>query len=43
MSAHLIENIIKYGLDAMGGDIDAIRRRLAAMSCRLVDEAVRVD
>ena len=39
----IYRDIIEYGLDAMGGDIYAIRRRLAAMSCRLVDEAVRVD
>ena len=34
-------NIIEYGLEALGGDLSAMRRRLAAISVRLVDQPVR--
>ncbi len=36
-------DIIEYGLDAIGGDVPAIRHRLALMSCRVVDERVRCE
>jgi len=36
-------NIIEYGITAIEGDVHPVRKRLAAMSCRLVDDAVRVN
>lgn len=33
----IYRDIIEYSLDALGGDITAVRSRLAAISCRLVD------
>jgi len=37
----IYRDIIEYSLAALGGDIDAIRSRIAAISCRLVDDDVR--
>ena len=37
----IYRDIIEYSLEVLGGDIGAIRDRIAAISCRLVDDDVR--
>ena len=37
----IYRDIIEYGLGELGGDLSAIRARLAAISCRLVDDDAR--
>lgn len=37
----IYRDIIEYSLDALGGDVPAVRDRIAAISCRLVDADVR--
>ena len=37
----IYRDIIEYGIESLGGDIAAMRARLAAISCRLVDDAAR--
>lgn len=37
----IYRDIIEYSLDALGGDLPAIRDRIAAISCRMVDDDAR--